>query len=146
MSRGLCRNGSGLGLFIVKTVMDQHGEPIEINSCEGKYCEFIFSLPLVSKPKKIASFGLSDLPLSEVPSSFHFTSKELEDAELYDFNDPLQPPLHENADDLEISVIGTPTDTPETSAEVSETPAETTETSETPETPDVSDTSGDAQK
>lgn len=126
MSRGLCRNGSGLGLFIVKTIMDQHGEPIEVNSCEGKYCEFVFSLPLVSKPKKIASFGLSDLPLSEVPSSFHFTSKELEDTELYDFNDPLQPPLHENADDLEISVIGTP--------------------NETPETPDVSDTSGDAQK
>lgn len=126
MSRGLCRNGSGLGLFIVKTIMDQHGEPIEVNSCEGKYCEFVFSLPLVSKPKKIASFGLSDLPLSEVPSSFHFTSKELEDTELYDFNDPLQPPLHENADDLEISVIGTPT--------------------ETSETPDVSDTSGDAQK
>ena len=126
MSRGLCRNGSGLGLFIVKTIMDQHGEPIEVNSCEGKYCEFVFSLPLVSKPKKIASFGLSDLPLSEVPSSFHFTSKELEDTELYDFNDPLQPPLHENADDLEISVIGTP--------------------NETPETPDVFDTSGDAQK
>lgn len=126
MSRGLCRNGSGLGLFIVKTIMDQHGEPIEVNSCEGKYCEFVFSLPLVSKPKKIASFGLSDLPLSEVPSSFHFTSKELEDTELYDFNDPLQPPLHENADDLEISVIGTPT--------------------ETSETPDVSDTSGDAHK
>ena len=126
MSRGLCRNGSGLGLFIVKTIMDQHGEPIEVNSCEGKYCEFVFSLPLVSKPKKIASFGLSDLPLSEVPSSFHFTSKELKDTELYDFNDPLQPPLHENADDLEISVIGTP--------------------NETPETPDVFDTSGDAQK
>lgn len=126
MSRGLCRNGSGLGLFIVKTIMDQHGEPIEVNSCEGKYCEFVFSLPLVSKPKKIASFGLSDLPLSEVPSSFHFTSKELEDTELYDFNDPLQTPLNENADDLEISVIGTP--------------------NETSETPDVSDTSGDAQK
>ena len=146
MSRGLCRNGSGLGLFIVKTIMDQHGEPIEVNSCEGKYCEFVFSLPLVSKPKKIASFGLSDLPLSEVPSSFHFTSKELEDTELYNFNDPLQQPLHKNADDLEISVIGTPTETSETSAEVSETPAETTETSETSETPDVSDTSGDAQK
>ena len=166
MSRGLCRDGLGLGLFIVKTVMDRHGEPIEINSKEGEYCEFVFSLPLVSKPKKIAVFGLSDLPLSGVPSSFHFTSKDSEDAELYDLNDPLQPPLREDAEHLDFAALQKKSsDTPKASAKASETTdeptdsaetsepaektesAETSEPAETTETPDVSDTSAssDAQ-
>lgn len=163
MSRGLCRDGLGLGLFIVKTVMDRHGEPIEINSKEGEYCEFVFSLPLVSKPKKIAVFGLSDLPLSGVPSSFHFTSKDSEDAELYDLNDPLQPPLREDAEHLDFAALQKKSsDTPKASAKASETtdeptdsaepaeptePDDTTEPAETTETPDVSDTSAssDAQ-
>ena len=148
MSRGLCRDGLGLGLFIVKTVMDRHGEPIEINSKEGEYCEFVFSLPLVSKPKKIAVFGLSDLPLSGVPSSFHFTSKDSEDAELYDLNDPLQPPLREDAEHLDFAALQKKSsDTPKASAKASETTDEPDETTETTETPDVSDTSAssDAQ-
>lgn len=114
-------------------------------------------MPLVSKPKKIAVFGLSDLPLSGVPSSFHFTSKDSEDAELYDLNDPLQPPLREDAEHLDFAALQKKSsDTPKASAKASETtdepgeptePTEPDETTETTETPDVSDTSAssDAQ-
>ena len=43
-SRGLDKTGSGLGLFIVKTIIDNHGEKIWVNSEYEKYCEFTFTL------------------------------------------------------------------------------------------------------
>ncbi len=45
-SRGLDKSGVGLGLFISKTIMDAHHERIWVNSEQGKYCEFNFTLPL----------------------------------------------------------------------------------------------------
>jgi len=45
-SRGLDKSGVGLGLFISKTVMDAHHEKIWVQSEQGKYCEFCFTLPL----------------------------------------------------------------------------------------------------
>lgn len=44
-SRGLDKNGTGLGLYIVKTVIDLHGGEITVRSVEGEYCEFSFRLP-----------------------------------------------------------------------------------------------------
>ncbi len=44
-SRGLDKNGVGLGLYIVRTVVNLHGGDIMVRSIEGEYCEFIFSLP-----------------------------------------------------------------------------------------------------
>jgi len=38
--------GSGLGLFIVKNVIEKHGGNISINSTEGKGTEVVFALPL----------------------------------------------------------------------------------------------------
>ena len=45
-SRGLDKNGVGLGLHIVKSIIDMHGGEITVGSLHGEYTEFIFSLPI----------------------------------------------------------------------------------------------------
>ena len=51
-SRGLDKTGTGLGLYIAKTTMVNHGEDLTVESEVGKYTEFKFTLPMVSKPEK----------------------------------------------------------------------------------------------
>ncbi len=46
-SRAQNRDGWGLGLYIVKNIIDRHGENISVSSQNGK-TEFTFSLPLVN--------------------------------------------------------------------------------------------------
>jgi len=43
-SRSLDRAGVGLGLYISRSVMEAHGERIEVRSKYGEYCEFEFTL------------------------------------------------------------------------------------------------------
>ncbi|MCQ2455810.1 MAG: HAMP domain-containing histidine kinase [Clostridia bacterium] len=43
-SRGLDKTGVGLGLYIAKTIMDQHNGTITAESEYGKWCRFTFSL------------------------------------------------------------------------------------------------------
>ena len=43
-SRGLDRRGTGLGLYISKTIIAAHGEDIWVTSVEGKDCQFSFTL------------------------------------------------------------------------------------------------------
>lgn len=49
-SRSLDKNGVGLGLFIVKSVINLHHGEIYVRSVEGEYCEFFFWLPDVNPP------------------------------------------------------------------------------------------------
>ncbi len=44
-SRSLDKNGVGLGLYIVKSVINLHQGEIVVRSTEGEYCEFEFWLP-----------------------------------------------------------------------------------------------------
>ena len=46
-SRSQNRDGWGLGLYIVKTIVCSHGENISVTSREGK-TEFTFTMPLVN--------------------------------------------------------------------------------------------------
>ena len=46
-SRSQNRDGWGLGLYIVKTIVCSHGENISVSSVDGK-TEFTFTLPLVN--------------------------------------------------------------------------------------------------
>ena len=48
-SRGLDKQGTGLGLYIVKSVMNLHGGEITARSVEGQYTEFTFRLPCSQK-------------------------------------------------------------------------------------------------
>ena len=53
-SRGLDKNGVGLGLYIVKTVINLHHGEIKVRSVEGEYCEFSFWLPDTSADKPLS--------------------------------------------------------------------------------------------
>ncbi len=43
-SRGLDKTGVGLGLYIVKTILEAQHQKIHVNSVFGEYCEFSFTL------------------------------------------------------------------------------------------------------
>lgn len=45
-SRGLDKDGKGLGLYIVKAILDKHGEPISVESSPEEGTTFTFHLPL----------------------------------------------------------------------------------------------------
>ena len=50
-SRSLDRDGVGLGLYLVKSILDAHGEDIAVTSREG-VTEFVFTLTLAPQGKK----------------------------------------------------------------------------------------------
>lgn len=53
-SRSVHTKGAGIGLYIAKTLVQRSGGDIEVESQEGKYTEFIFTLPVPvsEKPDK----------------------------------------------------------------------------------------------
>ena len=48
-SRGKDKTGVGLGMYIAKTIIDAHNESITVNSKQGQYCEFVFTLKKAAK-------------------------------------------------------------------------------------------------
>lgn len=51
-SRSINRNGTGIGLYLVKSIIRAHGKDISVNSIEGQYAEFTFSLDRGRPPLK----------------------------------------------------------------------------------------------
>lgn len=51
-SRGLDKNGVGLGLHIVRTIVNLHSGDIIVRSVEHEFCEFEFTLPTAHKAKQ----------------------------------------------------------------------------------------------
>ena len=49
-SRSLDKSGVGLGLYIVKSVVTLHGGSISVDSREGEFTEFVFTVPTGSPP------------------------------------------------------------------------------------------------
>ncbi len=45
-SRSINKKGTGIGLYLVKNIIEEHGEDIILTSKEGEYAKFMFSLPL----------------------------------------------------------------------------------------------------
>ncbi len=51
-SRSSNREGTGIGLYLVKSILRSHGKHIQVNSVEGEYAEFVFSLDKGKSPAK----------------------------------------------------------------------------------------------
>ena len=51
-SRSNDKNGMGLGLYIVRTIIQLHGGEIEVRSRENEYCEFEFYIPVQGAPEQ----------------------------------------------------------------------------------------------
>ena len=52
-SRSQDKNGMGLGLYLVRSMLKLHGGEITVSSVENEYCEFDFWLPKTSEPVKL---------------------------------------------------------------------------------------------
>ncbi len=51
-SRSINREGTGIGLYLVKNIIHAHGKKITLKSVEGEYAEFIFPLDKGKAPQK----------------------------------------------------------------------------------------------
>ena len=51
-SRSINRDGTGIGLYLVKSIIRAHGKDITVNSVEGQYAEFTFTLDRGRVPSK----------------------------------------------------------------------------------------------
>lgn len=56
-SRSLDKNGVGLGLYIVRSIIRLHGGEIVVRSVEGEYCEFEFFIPTGRMSKALKKAG-----------------------------------------------------------------------------------------
>ena len=61
-SRSMDKNGVGLGLHIVKSLVHLHQGNITVKSVEGEYSEFSFSLPATAQKQNASLFRKNDKP------------------------------------------------------------------------------------
>ena len=62
-SRSRDKNGMGLGLYIVRTILKLHGGDIAVSSAVGQFCRFEFTIPKPQEAPKLkdtGSFKLKD--------------------------------------------------------------------------------------
>lgn len=65
-SRSQDKNGMGLGLYIVKTIVQLHGGEITVSSVENEYTQFQFWMPKVKEqPTKQLRDGIEEAPIKE---------------------------------------------------------------------------------
>ena len=64
-SRSQDKNGMGLGLYIVRTIIGLHGGEISVSSVENEYCQFQFWLPK-NKDKQLKAEA-EDALFTEIP-------------------------------------------------------------------------------
>lgn len=63
-SRSHDKNGMGLGLYLVKTIIQLHGGDISVQSIENQYCRFEFHIP---KPQPVQKSPDAVIALAENP-------------------------------------------------------------------------------
>jgi signal transduction histidine kinase len=63
-SRSRDKNGLGLGLYLVKTIIQLHGGDITVSSVENQYCRFEFYIPK-SKADQMLQLKKEIIPLTE---------------------------------------------------------------------------------
>ena len=51
-SRSMNREGTGIGLYLVKSIIRAHGKNITVRSTEGEFAEFVFTLDKGKAPGK----------------------------------------------------------------------------------------------
>ena len=61
-SRSRDKNGMGLGLYLVRTILQLHGGNIQVTSVQGQFCRFEFYLP---RPKETPKLKESSLKVKE---------------------------------------------------------------------------------
>lgn len=66
-SRSIDKSGVGLGLHIVRSIINLHHGEVIVRSVEGEYCEFSFSVPSAPKLSVRASRHQNQPPVQELP-------------------------------------------------------------------------------
>ena len=56
-SRSRDKNGMGLGLYIVRTILKLHGGDIAVSSAVGQFCRFEFYIPKPQEAPKLKDTG-----------------------------------------------------------------------------------------